>query len=568
MSDLIHLAPNLRLDADYVAGGTFALLGKKGAGKSFTTRVLAEEFWRTGVQFVLIDPMGANWGLRSSADGQGEGLPIPIFGGKHADAPLERTAGALMADLVVQDRLSMILDLSEFGSHAAERQFVHDFLERLYRTNDEILIHVLLDEADLYAPQKPAPGDQAVKGVVDNVVRRGRNKAIAITLITQRSAVLDKDVLTQVDGVVLLRLTGPQDRDAAMRWVEDHGEPEQNAAVRASLSELANGEAWVWIPELRVFERVQVRMSRTFDSSPTRTRKGSGPAPKGYADVDLAVISAKIAGTVERAKAEDPKELRKRIRELERQIASTSAAESVEVEVEVERIPDWVGSRVVDIQGVIKMLVKQIPLLDQQVTEFRAEVEGAEPSRASAPRVAMRERSSVVQSVPKRQAPVSVVTNDGEVKLGRTERAILGVLAQFPQGRTKSQISILSGYSIKSSGFANALSKLRTTGLISPAGSDPILITEDGVEHAGEVQPILTGRELLGHWVTRLGKAERAFLEQLYEVYPGMLTKQDLSDRTGYSTTSSGFANALSKLRTLELIEGYQEMAASEAFFS
>lgn len=97
----LDIAPGLKLDADYVGGGTFALLGKKGAGKSFTTRVLAEEFWDHQVPFALIDPMGANWGLRSSADGKSEGIPVPIFGGEHGDAPLERTAGAVMADLLI-----------------------------------------------------------------------------------------------------------------------------------------------------------------------------------------------------------------------------------------------------------------------------------------------------------------------------------------------------------------------------------------------------------------------------------------------------------------------------------
>jgi DNA helicase HerA-like ATPase len=100
MGDL-RIAQGLKLDPDYVGGGTFALLAKKGAGKTYAMRVLAEEFWKAQIPVVALDPLDAFWGLRSSADGEGEGIPVAVFGGPHGDAPLEKTGGRLMADLVV-----------------------------------------------------------------------------------------------------------------------------------------------------------------------------------------------------------------------------------------------------------------------------------------------------------------------------------------------------------------------------------------------------------------------------------------------------------------------------------
>lgn len=138
----MKIARGLELDPDYVGGGTFGLLAKKGAGKSYTARVMAEEFWAAQVPFVLIDPMGTSWGLRSDASGEGDGIPVPIFGGEHGDAPLDRAAGGQIADLVVQEGLSMVLDLSGLGSRKAEREFATAFLERLYRTNKS-LVHLL-----------------------------------------------------------------------------------------------------------------------------------------------------------------------------------------------------------------------------------------------------------------------------------------------------------------------------------------------------------------------------------------------------------------------------------------
>lgn len=103
---------------------------------------------------------------------------------------------------------------------------------------------------------------------------------------------------------------------------------------------MANGECWWWIPEKHILQRVQVRPTRTFDSSPTRTRGHSRRTPATFADVDLAAISDRIAATIERAKASDPKALTKRIRELEKALAArqqaTSPAEPKVVEVPIE----------------------------------------------------------------------------------------------------------------------------------------------------------------------------------------------------------------------------------------
>jgi hypothetical protein len=329
----LEIASGLTLDADYVGGGTFALLAKKGAGKSYAGRVMAEEMWDAKLPFVVIDPMGAWWGLRSSADGDSEGIPVAIFGGEHGDAPLERGGGRLMADLVVDEGLSMILDMQAFGSRAAERLFALEFLERLYRRNKD-LVHLFIDEADLFAPQKPQAGDQPLLGVTENIVRRGRNRGIGITLITQRPAVLNKD-----DGLVAIRMLSPQDRSAIDDWVRDHAEIETARSIKATPPELRNGECWWWIPELDVLKRVQVRESRTFDSSPTKKRGDRRREPRSYADVDMELIEARMADTIERAKAEDPNELRRQIAALRQELAERPTDTKVETVTETVEIP-------------------------------------------------------------------------------------------------------------------------------------------------------------------------------------------------------------------------------------
>jgi DNA helicase HerA-like ATPase len=84
----LHLGKGLTLPLDAVSR-TFGILAVRGAGKSNTAAVMAEEMFAAGLPFVVIDPVGSWYGLRSSADGTSPGLPIPIFGGKHGDVPLE-----------------------------------------------------------------------------------------------------------------------------------------------------------------------------------------------------------------------------------------------------------------------------------------------------------------------------------------------------------------------------------------------------------------------------------------------------------------------------------------------
>lgn len=64
----------------------------------------------------------------------------------------------------------------------------------------------------------------------------------------------------------------------------------------------------------------------------------------------------------------------------------------------------------------------------------------------------------------------------------------------------------------------------------------------------------------------QLGRAERTILRCLLDVWPGSLSRTELAEVSGYSATSSGFGNALGKLRTLELINRAPGIAADEAF--
>ncbi|MGH2793852.1 MAG: ATP-binding protein, partial [Actinomycetota bacterium] len=284
---------------------TFGILAKRGAGKSNTAAVMAEEMHRAHLPFVAVDPVGAWWGLRSSGDGKGPGLPIPIFGGYRGDVPLERGGAELIADLIVDESLSCVLDVSAFESERAKREFLTAFAERLFRRKAQpgkgTPLHLFLEEADDYAPQRSMGVEMArCLGAFQRIVKQGRARGLGSTMISQRSASLNKDLLTQIETLIVHRTTGPNDRKAIAAWIEYHA---QSAEILESLHELADGEAWVWSPWLNIVKRVQVRRRTTFDSGATPTLKARR-SPATLADVDLDILRTRMAATIEKAKAE------------------------------------------------------------------------------------------------------------------------------------------------------------------------------------------------------------------------------------------------------------------------
>jgi len=62
-----------------------------------------------------------------------------------------------------------------------------------------------MDEADAIAPQWPMRGEKRMLGAVEDLVRRGGQRGIGVVMLRQRAAVLNKNVLTQIGILIVLR---------------------------------------------------------------------------------------------------------------------------------------------------------------------------------------------------------------------------------------------------------------------------------------------------------------------------------------------------------------------------
>ncbi len=175
------------------------------------------------------------------------------------------------------------------------RSFVTAFAEALYAANAGPL-HLVLDEADLWAPQRAQQDGQDLLGRVEEIVRRGRVRGFVPWLITQRPAVLHKDALSQADVLVSMKLTTSQDRDAVGRWIEGQAGRAEGQRILGALPRLARGEGWVWEPADGVLAQVAFPPIRTLDSSQTPRRVEAAGAPRALPPVDLPAIQAALTG--------------------------------------------------------------------------------------------------------------------------------------------------------------------------------------------------------------------------------------------------------------------------------
>lgn len=269
---------NLPLD---LVTRTLAIVAIRGWGKTIAATVIAEEFCETGMPWVAIDPVGVWWGLRCNPDGSPGGYPVVIIGGQHGDLPLEKDKGAQVADAILQENLCCVIDM-KLESKTAVRHFVADFCDRLMELQPRVPRHIFLEEAPELVPQKPMGEQKRSLAAVDRLIRLGRNQGYGATLISQRYATIQKDVLTQCESLIAGRMIGKTDRVASEEWIGEVASSlfstRKADKFVEGLAGLDSGHGWFLSPQWdNRFVEVQIRRRKTYHPGETRT---VGMAPK------------------------------------------------------------------------------------------------------------------------------------------------------------------------------------------------------------------------------------------------------------------------------------------------
>ena len=570
-------AKKLDVDLPRLVDTRLLIQANSGGGKSWLLRLIAE---RAGIQTIVLDPEGEFASLREAVD--------VLLIGREGEIPADSRSAGLLARRLIEYKVSAVVDLFDLKL-SERRRFVRLFLESLLHLSRE-LWHpalVILDEAHLYCPERSAGEAESTEAVIA-LMSQGRKRGLCGIIATQRLSKLHKDAAAETNNVIIGRtwLDGDQQRAGDLLGM--------GKAERLKLRDLDQGEFYAFGPALNFPGVVHFRSAQVSSTHPKPGARHllSAPAPSKA----IRTVLAKMADLPKQAEEEarDVSEARRQIVELKRELAEARKGRAPVVDqdaidravraalveerqrfnafrTEADKRFRWITGNVARLERVFASageIVKSIAF---------GRGLGQEVFRWSATSSTCREISP-----PASPKPVKLTTNTTHVwsngagdpsagndteKLASGERKILTALAQYPEGRSKVQVAVLTGYAVSGGGFNNYLGGLRSKGFIA-GGGEQLRITEAGLEALGSWDPLPVGPALIDYWRRQLGKAERLVLEALVNAYPAALSKAEIAVQTGYEANGGGFNNALGRLRTFELIEGRGELRISENLVS
>lgn len=305
----LDLKGTLALDIAAFVGKCVAVLGITGSGKSNTVAVLVEELLAQGLTATIIDIEGEYWGLAERHE--------LLIAGRSAQSelPLEVGTAALLAELSLLRRVSIVLDLSEHSqTEAAEILLL--YITHLWGVAGKLRkpYLVVVEEAHEYLPQGT---NSPLKQMLTRMALRGRKRGLSLLLASQRSAKVEKDVLTQAALLFLHQVVHPTDMKVYKDLI-----PWPGSQVEETVPRLQPGQAVVVRNAL--VQLVEIRRRHTFDAGAT-PEFGLAAAP-ALRRIDAAALSEFRALLSEQQKQPNPGatkevQLLGRLHELEEELA-------------------------------------------------------------------------------------------------------------------------------------------------------------------------------------------------------------------------------------------------------
>src|ERR1700680_798456 len=509
-------------------------------------------------QIVVLDPVGVWWGLRvgtiKTDSGPPPGFEIPILGGMPGDIPLEPGGGALIADLIVDKMISAVVDLSGFLL-SEQRRFATDFAMQFFHRKkaQRSAVHLFVEEAQEFVPQNVRGDVAKMVGAFERLLKLGRNFGIGATLISQRPQSVNKDVLNQTECLLAFQMTGPQERKTVQGWIAEKGIDED---IAGDLPHLKIGQCHIWSPQwLGVSKPTPTAQKKTADVSSPPKPGVKAIEPKQLSQIELEDLSDKMLATIERAKQEDPKALRKEIADLKRELAK-QPVEKVHIESKTREVPVLKNGQLSRIEKIADRMYseaqrhgKAMSLLWENFNEVAVALKNA-MSALSQPLEQKFERPRLIDAksgeARNRVAPLARETqvsktaasssNGDQVSLGIGERRCAIAIAQHPNGVRREQLTTLTGY--KRSTRNTYLQRLLAAGLIREHAAERFLITEAGLDWIGsDLQPFPTGAQLQNYWINKLPHGESRIFQAVLG-RPEGITREEIGELTGFKRST------------------------------
>ena len=533
------------------------VLGKTRSGKSSKVRVLVEWLLENKKRVVILSPKDDWWGLKSAADGKHDGYPIVIFGGKHEDLPFNPRAGAQVAELIATGNRPCLITFAR-QKPADRTRFYNEFMEGLFKFHQGEL-YVVIDEVHNFAPKGKVFSPDAGMMIhwSNTLASEGQGQGLIMIAASQRPQKVHNDLLTSCETLIACRVIHKADRDANKDWIDGCADPEVGRQLLADLASMDRSDAWCWSPEIGFGpKRITWPMFETFDSF--KPSGAAAPAKlKGWADVDLDEVKSKLQAVVAEAQANDPAELKKKIAELQRHKCPTAPAADPgafdrgqkdgfesgrsygflegqrnivdQLEVYYGSLESW--SNGMPRPPVFKIAAEAAPAL-RDTPPLRELVRGPAkvPYNAAS--------KTVLNGLNRVKTPSAKVPHNGRAPksdLPKGEVAVLSACIQYPDGLRRERITVLTGF--KRSTRDAYVYRLKEKGFVEVNG-ETVTATDDGVSALPDAEPLPRGEDLQRFWLSKLPQGERLILEQLIEVYPDPLGRDELTTRTGFKRST------------------------------
>ncbi len=304
----MDVSRDLELDLEEIIGQCVAILGIRGSGKSNTAGVIFEELLRHRYPMSIVDIEGEYFGLKEKYEvlvvGTGEGVEIEIG---------PDCAGEI-AQVSMEENVPVVLDLSGFLSDE-RTELLKAYLSSLWNLAGTLRRPYIIgiEEAHEFIPQGVKT---ELKEMIARIALRGRKRGLGGIIVSQRSAKVDKDVLSQAGMLFLHRVVHEVD-------MRVYGEllPWRKNEVKEIVNSLDTGDC-IYVNGDRILP-IYVRERETFHA-------GFTPSLESVKSPELKKVSESIIEAIEKARsgkrrksAED--ELRDRIARLEEALVTKDA---------------------------------------------------------------------------------------------------------------------------------------------------------------------------------------------------------------------------------------------------
>lgn len=519
------------------------ICANSGGGKSYAIRKILEESDEK-VMSIVLDVEGEFKTLREKFNF--------LLIGQSGDVPLNINSAHLLPRKLLELNVSTIIDISDLKMH--ERiLYAKKFLEALMEVPRELWkpCIIVLDEAHLLAGQQEK--QDSTHAVID-LMTRGRKRGFCGILATQRIAKLHKDAVAEANNILIGRTGLDIDMKRASEILGFTSKQDM-----LSLRDLDAGEFFVFGTAISkgVEKEFVGEVKTTHPKVGMDIRKSIIPPTE-----QVKKILTKLSDLPQEAKKElkDREDMQKEIIRLKSEIHlakqnKPSLDEKTLQQVSLKAYRE-AESKYLDEMNRLKQSYNKLQVLlektGQAISSAMVKYSPEKKITSIKPADSFK-MNHIVKPIQKE--PISHRSNDTtiskEMSLGKCDKTIYSFLYAYPNRTfTKSQVGAVTGYSSTSGGFNNALSKLNSLGLIKKNG-DNLQVNEINSDIA------TTFDFSINNIINILNKCEKEIYQVLLDNPNNEFSREELASScpSSYSSTSGGFNNSLSRLKTLGLIE-------------